>query len=452
MSMHSMNQLKQTPLPLRIAFILACFAVLPGAQALLPPPPPDGGYPHFNTAEGFVALYSLTSGNDNTAVGHSALYSITSGNDNTAVGSSALSSNTTGGFNTAIGAFALSSSTGDRNTALGALALSEHNTGFYNTATGVEALRGDGIHPNTGSYNTATGYQALFSITSGGYNTATGFASLPANTAGYFDTADGVFALFTNSTGYQNFGGGVSALYNNTIGHDNTACGFQALGNNQSGNNNIGIGSNGGINVTGSNNIDIGAFGLAGESNTIRIGRQGIHTKTYIRGIFGAGASGGSAVYVTSTGKLGTVASSARFKEQIKPMDKASEAILALKPVTFRYKRQLDPEYIPQFGLIAEDVEKVNPDLVVRDESGEIYTVRYDAVNAMLLNEFLKEHRKVEEQEATITQLKKDLRATVVELTARLKEQDSKIEKVSAQLQLRKPSPQMVVTGNGRGD
>jgi len=155
--------------------------------------------------------------------------------------------------------------------------------------------------------------------------------------------------------------------------------------------------------------------------------------------------AGGVGVIIDTNGKLGTVVSSERFKDAIKPMDKASEAILALKPVSFRYKHELDPDGIPQFGLVAEQVEKVNPDLVARDEQGKPYSVRYEAVNAMLLNEFLKEHRKVQEQDATIAQLKKDFRAAVAELTARLKQEDSKIEKVSAQMELRKPSPQTVL-------
>jgi predicted ribosome quality control (RQC) complex YloA/Tae2 family protein len=169
------------------------------------------------------------------------------------------------------------------------------------------------------------------------------------------------------------------------------------------------------------------------------------HNACYIAGIYGNEFIG-SPVVVKSDGQLGVgvVISSARFKDEIKPMDKTSEAILALKPVTFRYKKELDPKGIPQFGLVAEDVEKVNPDLVARDRDGKPYTVRYDAVNAMLLNEFLKEHHRVQEQEATIAQLKQDFRATVAELNARLKEQDSKIEKVSAQVEVSKPAPQVV--------
>jgi len=196
--------------------------------------------------------------------------------------------------------------------------------------------------------------------------------------------------------------------------------------------------------TTGNNNIDIGNQGVAAESGTIRIGTAGTQTGAFVAGIRGVTTVNANAVPVVidSAGQLGTVSSSARSKKEIKPMDQTSEAILALKPVTFHYKR--DKTGTAQFGLIAQEVAKVNPDLVVLDDDGEIYTVRYDAVNAMLLNEFLKEHRKVEEQDATIAQLKKDFRTTVAELTARLKEQDLKIEKVSDQLELSKPAPQMV--------
>jgi DNA-directed RNA polymerase specialized sigma54-like protein len=182
-------------------------------------------------------------------------------------------------------------------------------------------------------------------------------------------------------------------------------------------------------------------LGVAGESNAC-----------YIRSIFGQTSASGIPIVTNSNNKLGTTTSSKRFKEQIKPMDKASEAILALKPVTFHYKKELDPEGIPQFGLIAEEVAEVYPDLVVRDENGEIYTVRYDAVNAMLLNEFLKEHRKVEKLEATVAQQQKEFQTFAAEqqsqmqaLTARLEQQAAQIQKVSAQLEMSKPAPQTVL-------
>jgi hypothetical protein len=237
----------------------------------------------------------------------------------------------------------------------------------------------------------------------------------------------------------------VLALFNNITGNNNTANGAATLQNNTTGSSNIALGFGAGQNLTtGSNNIDIGNVGVAGEANTIRIGVQGTQTKTFIAGIRGTGVSG-MAVKVSASGQLGVMPSSARFKQDIQAMGDASNALLALKPVTFRYKHQIDPDGIPQFGLVAEEVEKVNPDLVARDEKGQVYTVRYEAVNAMLLNEFLKAHRKVEEQEATITQLNKDFRATVAQLATRLDEQAAQIQKVSAQLEASKPAPQTVL-------
>jgi hypothetical protein len=249
------------------------------------------------------------------------------------------------------------------------------------------------------------------------------------------NTANGVNALVFNTTGSNNAASGVNVLANNTSGHDNMAAGSFALFQNKTGSFNIALGSNAGVNLTGSNNIDIGALGVAGESNTIRIGKSGTQKKTFIAGIRGATVASGVGVIVGSSGQLGTVVSSARFKEAIKPMDKASEAILSLKPVTFRYKEELDPDKIPQFGLVAEQVEKVNPNLIVRGEDGKIMTVRYEAVNAMLLNEFLKEHRKVEEQRATIAQMKKQIET----LTAGL-------QKVTAQVESGKPSARVAIS------
>jgi hypothetical protein len=303
-----------------------------------------------------------------------------------------------------------------------------------NTAEGDNAL----FSLTTGTANTAVGFQALVSNTTGFDNTAIGYTALDRNTTGIQNTANGASALFSNTTGSANTANGSGALELNTTGIQNTANGAFALQNNTTGNSNIALGNSAGSNLTtGSNNIDIGNVGVAGESKKIRIGTSGTHTNTFIAGISGVTVAGGVGVIVDTNGHLGTVVSSERFKDEIKPMDKASEAILALKPVTFRYKPEIDPEGVPQFGLVAEDVEKVNPDLVARDAKGEVYTVRYEAVNAMLLNEFLKEHRKVEE-------LKKDFQATVARLTTRLDEQASQIQKVSGQLEASKPAPQVV--------
>ena len=238
-------------------------------------------------------------------------------------------------------------------------------------------------------------------------------------------------------------------MENNKAGHDNIAVGFQALKGNTTGNNNIVLGSNAGSNLTtGSNNIDIGASGPA-EGNTIRIGKQGTQKNTFVAGIFGTAVTG-STVVVNSTGKLGVAVSSARFKKAVKPMDKASEAILAMKPVTFRYKEEIDPDGVPQFGLIADEVEKVNPDLVVRDENGKVNTVRYEAVNAMLLNEFLKEHRKVQEQEASILQLKAVVstqQVTALRQQQQIETLTATVRNVSEQIEVCKPAPQFVASG-----
>jgi len=248
--------------------------------------------------------------------------------------------------------------------------------------------------------------------------------ALQNNTTGLYDTANGAYALFSNSSGSYNTANGFGALQSNTTASNNTAEGYQALSHN-TGSNNIAVGNNAGINLTtGSNNIDIGAPGVAGEAGKIRIGKSSTATGTFIAGISGKTVASGVGVIVNSSGQLGTILSSARFKEAIKPMDTASEAILALKPVTFRYKQELDPDGVPQFGLIAEEVEKVNPNLVARDEQGKPYTVRYEAVNAMLLNEFLKARHELDKQKVTIAQLQKQIEG----LTAGLQKVNAKVE------------------------
>jgi hypothetical protein len=414
-----MIQLKQTTLLLLTAFVAACLALLPRAQAVSPPP--DGGYAGANTAEGDYALLSLTNGTGNTANGFASLSLNTSGYNNTAIGEYSLDLNTSGHDNTANGVLALdSNTTASNNTATGSHALELNTTGGNNTATGSHALELN----TTGGNNTANGYAALYSNTTGSYNTVAGFDALLVNTAGGGNTAIGAFGLSGNTTGSYNTAIGALALYSNTSGNSNVALGFLA----------------GSSLTTGDNNIDIGNLGVAAESTTIRIGAQGVQTATYIAGIFGT-TSAGSLVGVDSTGHLGVLAtSSARFKDDTKSMDKASEAILALKPVTFRYKKEIDSKGIPQFGLVAEQVEKVNPDLVTRDAEGKLYTVRYDAINAMLLNEFLKEHREVQEQKTTIAELKSGMaqqQKQIAALTVGL-------QRVSAQLELSKSAPQTV--------
>jgi len=318
------------------------------------------------------------------------------------------------------------------NTAEGQSALLSLTTGGFNTAVGYYSLRSNAA----GQFNTAIGAGTLFANTAG-YNTATGAAALLSNTTGIDNTANGALALFGNTGGNGNTAIGSGALFTSATGFVNTAVGNAALSSNTTGSHNTALGASAGENLTtGDNNIDIGynVVGLAGEGNTIRIGNTDI-TDTYIRGISGATASGGAAVFVNGNGKLGTMTSSERFKQEIKAMDKASEAILALRPVSFRYKKEIDPQGIPQFGLVAEEVERVNPDLVIRDSQGKPQTVRYEQVNAMLLNEFLKEH-------ATVRDLKKELTA----LTATVKEQASQIQRLSARIEVSK-----FATGRIRG-
>jgi len=265
-------------------------------------------------------------------------------------------------------------------------------------------------------------------------------AVTPPPVGGYSgqNTATGDYALFNLTTGTRNTAVGFQALNTNTTGGKNTAIGFFALQDNTTGKNNIALGYSAGTFTTGDNNIHIGNVG-AQESDTIRIGTAAgrnpreFQSNAYIAGISGVTIAAGVPVMIDADGHLGSTTSSERFKDEIKPMDKASEAILALEPVTFHYKKDLDPDGITQFGLVAEQVEKVRPDLVARDKEGRPYTVRYEAVNAMLLNEFLKEHRKVEELEANAASQQKQIDA----LTAGL-------QKVSAQLEASKPAPQIV--------
>ena len=410
--------------PVLIAFALVCVALVQNAQAVVPAP--DGGYPNFTTAEGTQALQSLTTGAGNTGVGWRALFA-----------------DTTASFNTGLGAGALLLNQADSNTAVGAVALLLNTTGTGNTANGASAL----LHNDTGSFNTAAGNLALSNNTTGTFNSAFGQGALASNTVGFQNAANGAGALFNNTIGGGNTANGFQALNFNGAGSANTAIGFQALLHNTTGGNNIALGALAGFAITdGLTNIDIGNFGVAGDTNTIRIGD--VQNTTYMSGIFGQSSAGGVAVFVNSDGKLGTTVSSQRFKDDIKSMDNASEAILALQPVTFRYKKTFDPTGAPQFGLVAEDVEKVDPDLVVRDKEGKPYTVRYDAVNAMLLNEFLKEHRKVQELQATVAEQKKSFESKFVQQQKQLEALTAGLQKVSAQLEVNKPAPQTVLNDN----
>lgn len=424
------------------AAMLACSGLLSVVQAVSPPP--DGGYANFTTAEGQNALSNLGNGAANTAVGAFSLESVDTGNfntalgagtllfntadSNTAIGTAALLENTDGNANTAVGVSALENNTASGNTAVGSNALLNNTTGGTlsitnnlavgpNVAVGQEALENNTI----ASGNTAIGYQALGSNTTGlnntdlGISTAVGFQALTH--------ASGPDAALNDAFGYQ-------ALLNLTSGANNVGIGANALRSLTSGNVNLAVGSPAGSNLTsGDFDIFIGSnagSGVTTASNVICIGAAGnnVNGSCFIDHIFNGTSSGGVGVFVNANGRLGTLTSSRRFKEDIKPMGKASEAILALKPVTFHYKRELDADRIPQFGLVAEDVEKVNPDLIVRDENGRAYSVRYEQVNSMLLNEFLKEHKKVEQLEATIQLQQKNF-----------VKQQAQIESLGSQLQ-----------------
>jgi hypothetical protein len=359
-------------------------------------PPPDGSYPGGNTAEGQNALLNLTTGGYNTAVG---FYS--------------LRNDTTGDFNTAIGAGALLGSIGGEN----------------NTATGAGVLLNNGV----GNENTANGAFALF------YNN------------GDQNCAFGSYALFFNDIGSENTALGQSAMYENGNGERNTAVGFSALYGNHDGWDNTAIGLGAGSEISGSGNICIGsgARGFFGQENIIQIGGDFSGSSAcYINGIYGRSVdpATGSMSYIDSDGKLGTILSSQRFKRDVQPMDKASEVILTLRPVTFHYRN--DDKNTPCFGLIAEEVAAANPQLVVRSKNGELLSVRYDQINAMLLNEFLKAHRKLEQQETVIAQMKCEFQKIAAQqheeiraLSAQLNEQTAQMQKVTAQVEIRTQSP-----------
>ena len=372
-------------------------------------------FAHGNTAGGHGALDSLTTGTQNTALGAGALHKNTKGNHNTAVGSQSLRDNSEADANTAVGSQALSSNTsGTSNTATGNYALVNNTTGHGNTADGRDAM----ILNTTGDVNTAIGQSALFGNRSGSRNVAIGAQAMNSAKDPVSNTAVGVNAL-SRSAGAFNIGLGYLA---------------------------------GSLLTTGDNNICIENRGEATDSGTIRIGSAN-HVRTFIAGISGARVSGGI-VQVNAAGQLGTAPSSARFKHEIKPMDTASEAIFALNPVTFFYNQDIDPQATPQFGLIAEEVAKVNPALVLPDKERKPFTVRYDAVNAMLLNEFLKEHRTVEQQErelaqqeTTIAQLKSAVtrqEATVAEQRKEIAVLAAGLQKVSAQVEMKRTAPQLV--------
>jgi len=301
------------------------------------------------------------------------------------------------------------------------LALGSNTTGSDNTANGFGAL----LLNTTGPNNTAVGFEVLFANSTGFENAGTGSRALFANTTGFHNTADGFSALVRNTTGNHNTANGDVALSNNTTGNFNTTDGAHSLENNSTGSANTALGFGAGNNVTTAGNVICIGSGVVGAN---------VSNSCFIGSVFGQTSSGGAAVFINSSGKLGTITSSRRFKEQIRPMAQSSEVLFALKPVIFRYKKEIEPQKIPQFGLVAEDVEAVDPDLVVRDEDGKVNTVRYEAINAMLLNEFLKEHR-------TVQELKQEISA----LAATVKEQSAQIQKVSARIDASEPAPQITL-------
>ncbi len=332
------------------------------------------------------------------------------------------------------------------NTADGTNALLSITTGLYNSAFGFDAV----LANSEASFDTGIGAGALL-LDTGGTNTAVGAGALLLNSTGSDNNAVGAFALFNNTTAAFNNAHGREALFANVDGSENNAFGDLAMEFNTSGSQNTAIGDDAlRNNVDGSGNVAVGdeaGTGLgASVNNCIAINVNGagpfatLDNTCFIGSIFDQPVSDvgtQEAVFVDQFNVIGISASSRRFKHDIQPMDKASEAILALKPVTFKYNA--DKNGRTQYGLVAEDVAQVNPDLVVQ-RNGEISTVRYEQVNTMLLNEFLKEHKKVQNLEVTVAQQQQGMEV----LTAQLKEQAAQIQKVSAQLEVNKPAPKVV--------
>jgi trimeric autotransporter adhesin len=384
-----------------------CIALLPKAQAVSPPP--DGGYVGGNTAEGTSALLSRSTGMYNTAIGIYSLLSLTEGD-----------------FCTGVGAGTLLVNTADQNTATGAGALLSNTTGGGNTANGAFPL----FNNTEGDANTANGYQALFGNTTGNTNTAIGAAALFSNTIGNDNTANGWGALLSNTVGDDNTAIGRSALGNMTHTDSNTAVGSHALANTTGGGLNTAIGANAGTNVTTASNVICIGAGVAGANvfNRCYIGE--IYTN--VQPVVGTDPD---YVTINSSGRLGRAnVSSRRYKHDIKPMDKTSQVLFALKPVSFRYNKDYDATQALAFGLIAEEVAEVDANLVGRNPEGQPESVRYEQINAMLLNEFLKEHSKVETLEAALDTVNK-----------RLNDQEARIQKVSAELEVSKPATNMVL-------
>ena len=424
-----------------MAIALAWFALSPPLKAQCPTfcDGAVGG----NTALGNNALGNVSpaaGGINNTAVGFKALAADTSGQYNIAVGSGALEANTTGDFNMAIGTEALRLNNANLNLAIGFRVLFQNTTGSHLTGIGAAAMRNN----TTAGFNTAIGAGAMKNNTVTEFNVAVGDGALIAfnGTLGTdgANTALGSIALAALTSGQENVVVGRRALEFLTSGSNNVALGWRSGDNLTTGDGNTFLGNQAGVNE-GPDVDNVICLGTRGDTQAAG---QATPNRCFIGNIVGV-TTGGPAptvpVVIDQDGQLGTVASSRQFKKDIKPINQASEAILKLKPVTFHYKnRDVKNDLTPQFGLIAEDVEQINRDLIVYDKEGKLWSVRYDAVNVMLLNEFIKEHKKVEEQQASIA----DLKSTVQVLTAQLKEQAAQIQKVSAQLETSKPAPKVV--------
>jgi hypothetical protein len=372
---------------------------------------------------GTGALNSNTSGVGNEAFGGNALYWNTGGSQNVAYGYDALAYNITGGYNLAVGSYSLLlNTTGSYNNANGFESMYYNTTGKYNVALGSYSL----FSNTTGGYNSALGYIALYKNTTGQQNTGFGTGALYTNTTGSYNSASGSFGLHDNTTGSSNNASGYGALYKNTTGVNNNAMGVFAMGSNTTGSNNIAMGQYSGYNaVTGSNNIEIGSRGSASDNNVIRLGSPGTQAATYVAGVSGVNVTGGATVVVNSLGQLGVVSSSRRYKEDIRSMGDASDRLLALRPVTFKYKKADENGQKPeQYGLIAEEVAKVMPELVVYNQKGQPETVAYQTLAPLLLNELQREHREVAALQAEVVAL----RRVTEQLTAHQEESRARAE------------------------
>jgi hypothetical protein len=377
--------------------------VSPGCNSVVS----DGSY---NTAVGSSVMPSVSS-MYNTGVGYGSLDSLTTGTNNTAVGAAALASDSVGGDNTAVGSAALGYNLGTANTAVGANALPNNSDGTYNTAVGVEAL----FENTTGNDNVGIGRKALYNNSTGSYTTAVGAYALSASTTGGYDTGFGAYTLNDNTSGSGNTAFGYAALRSTTTGSNNIGFGYQSLYQDATGSNNIAMGYQAAYNLyNGSNTIEIGSLGGAGDNNLIRIGST--QSATFIAGVAGAQVTG-SAVYVTSSGQLGVLASSERYKTDVVSIGASTERLQQLRPVSFHLKT--DPKGAVQYGLIAEEVDTVYPELVIRDDKGQIQGVRYEELAPMLLNEVQRqaaEIRELKTQLAELNDLKKELHAAVRQL------------------------------------